>query len=34
MERKQAVGGDKITAEYYSETGSMQPISKQRWVQF
>jgi ribonuclease HI len=34
LERKQAVGGSKITAEDYSEAGLMQPISKQRWVQF
>ena len=34
LERKQAVGGSKITAEDYNEAGLMQPISKQRWVQF
>ena len=34
LERKQAVGGSKTTAEDYYEAGPMQPISKQRWVQF
>ena len=34
LERKQAAGGDKITAEDYSAAGLMQPICKQRWVQF
>ena len=34
LERKQAVGRSKITAEDYNETGLMQPIGKQRWVQF
>ena len=33
-ERKQAMGGSKITAEDYNEAGLMQPIDKQRWVQF
>ena len=34
LERKQAVGGNEITAEDYSEAGLMQSISKQKWVQF
>ena len=34
MGRKQAVRGGKITAEDYSEAGLVQPIGKQRWVQF
>ena len=34
LERKQAVGGSKITIGDYSEAGLMQPICKQRWVQF
>ena len=33
-ERKQAVGGSKVTVEDYNEAGLMQPISRQRWVQF
>ena len=34
LERKQAVGGNMITAEDYSKAGPMQSTSKQRWVQF
>ena len=34
LERKQTFGGGEITADDYSETDLMQPISKQRWVQF
>ena len=32
LERRQAVGGNKMTSEDYSEAGLMQPISKQSWV--
>ena len=34
LARKQAVGGSKIAADDCSEAGLMQPISKQRWMQF
>ena len=34
LERKKTVGGDLITAEDYSETGLLKPISSQKWMQF
>ena len=34
LERKRAVGGDLITEEDYSEAGLLQPITRQKWMQF